>query len=481
MNVNNLLVKALGWKATIFHGDPSTYDRWVWLKRHLLPGSLRTLDAGCGSGAYTMYAAKIGNEAFGISDNENFNHLARTRANMVGVSGVKFLTADLRNLDSQLSRLGTFDQIICFETIEHILNDKKVVADLAALLKPGGRLLLTMPYRNHKALLYEQLSKTEDGGHVRWGYTHEEVRQLFADCGLETVCEDYISGLITQTLMNLMRVLLVIHQKFAWLVTFPLRILQILDRPLTDFTQYPYLSIAAIGVKRNSAFDADYFEKGTGTLFKKGYHKQMIVDYWKPVLNYILKLYRPERVLEVGCAKGFLIEELRSRGITAYGVDVSKYAISEAASEIKPFLKQCDVSNASLPYPEEFFDLILSFETLEHLTHPEKALAEMSRVLKKSGRIFISTPSPGTEVATADRTHVNVRSWRNWASSFNRYGIHLNRIHPWMWNPDIGRLGSFPEPWRTEIRKIIYTFLKILDMKLHIYGFGQKLSGAHET
>ncbi len=253
MNINNLLVKIFGWKATVLHGDPSSYDRWVWLKHHLLPGPLRTLEAGCGSGAYTMYAAKIGNEALGISNNVNFNQVAETRADMIGISGVKFLTADLRNLDREINNLGTFDQIICFETIEHILNDQKVVSDLATLLKPGGRFLVTMPYTNHKALLYEQLSTSEDGGHVRWGYTHEEIRKLFANCGLEIIREDYISGFVTQQLMNLMRILTIIHEKFAWIVTFPLRILQIFDRPLTNLVSYPYLSVAAIGIKPKSA------------------------------------------------------------------------------------------------------------------------------------------------------------------------------------------------------------------------------------
>ncbi|MGH7934815.1 MAG: hypothetical protein ACREQN_16860, partial [Candidatus Binataceae bacterium] len=63
----NALVRLLGWRATVLHGDPMTLDRWRWLKRHLRAGRLRTLDAGCGSGAFTMYAAKIGNEAVGIT------------------------------------------------------------------------------------------------------------------------------------------------------------------------------------------------------------------------------------------------------------------------------------------------------------------------------------------------------------------------------------------------------------------------------
>ena len=96
--MNNLLVRLIGWKATVLHGDPSTYDRWKWLKTHLSPGPFRTLEAGCGSGAFTMYAAKIGNEATGISNDRRSNEVARVRANMLGISNINFIEIDLRNL-----------------------------------------------------------------------------------------------------------------------------------------------------------------------------------------------------------------------------------------------------------------------------------------------------------------------------------------------------------------------------------------------
>ncbi len=248
---NNLLVKILGWKATVLHGDPSSFDRWIWLKRHLSPGPLRTLDAGCGSGAYTMYAARIGNEALGISCEERSTEVARERANILGITNVSFVTADLRHLDKKSNLIGKFNQIICFETIEHVLNDKKLLIDLSNILEIGGKLLLTAPYKNHKALLYESLSTSEDGGHVRWGYSYEEIRHLFQEAGLEMTTEEYVSGFITQKLMDLMRFLDRVHQKFAWVVTFPLRLLQIFDAPITRLLNYPYLSIGMIGIKKD--------------------------------------------------------------------------------------------------------------------------------------------------------------------------------------------------------------------------------------
>jgi hypothetical protein len=90
----------------------------------------------------------------------------------------------------------------------------------------------------------------EDGGHVRWGYTHEELRALFAPHGLEVVAEEYVTGAVTQKLMNLMRRIGEVDARAAWALTFPLRILRVLDRPVTALTRYPALSVASVAVKR---------------------------------------------------------------------------------------------------------------------------------------------------------------------------------------------------------------------------------------
>jgi len=247
--MNDDLVKLFGWKATVFHGDPAGFDRWRWLVRHLQPGPLRTLDAGCGSGAFTLYAAKIGNEALGLSFDQRNTEVARTRANILGVFNARFLQVDLRDLSQVSEDLGLFDQIICFETIEHIMDDHRLMADLSSLLKPGGRLLLTTPYKHYRHLFGDKLSVSEDGGHVRWGYTHEEIRRLFDQYGLEVQVEGYISGFVSQQITNLQRILSRLQGKLAWAFTFPLRVFQWVDRPLTRVLGYPHLSIGVVGVK----------------------------------------------------------------------------------------------------------------------------------------------------------------------------------------------------------------------------------------
>ncbi len=252
MDLTEWLIKLLGVRATALTGDPSMFDRWRFLQRHLQPGAWRTLDAGSGSGASILYAGKIGNSGVGISFDEESNKKGHMRAELLQINNIKFITADLRELDKYSEKLGLFDQIICFETIEHIFNDAKLIKDLAALLKPGGRILLTTPYKYYRPLIGDKISPCEDGGHVRWGYTHQEIRELFAKYGLKVTVEEFISGFISQKITNVIR-LLNTHLKnlITWVLVFPFRFLVVFDDPLTKLIKYPYLTIGVVATKIN--------------------------------------------------------------------------------------------------------------------------------------------------------------------------------------------------------------------------------------
>jgi SAM-dependent methyltransferase len=245
----DLLVRLLGWRATLLHGDPLVLDRARWARCHLKAGPLRTLDAGCGNGAFTFLAARLGNEALGISFENANNRKAARRAALLGIPNAIFMEADLRELDRLRGKIGPFDQAICFETIEHILDDRKLAADLAALLKPGGRLLLTAPFRNCPPLRGDRISAYEDGGHVRRGYTHDEMRELLGAAGLATVVEDYVSGVVSQRLANLEHVVGGFDARLGWAATLPLRVFQRADRAITDAARRPYYSIAIVAEK----------------------------------------------------------------------------------------------------------------------------------------------------------------------------------------------------------------------------------------
>lgn len=249
----NILLRLIGWRATLFFGTPCFFDRWKWLNRYLLAGPLKTLDAGCGVGSFTIYASKIGNQSIGVSLNEECNKRARGWAEVLKLPNAQFITARFENFEKLSRQFGKFDQIICFETIEHIQNDNELVKNLSDSLKPGGRLILTAPFKNHKPLFGEEDPRFEGGphGHERSGYSLEEIKDLFKKNELDILAEGYISGFISQKLTSLMRKIIVkTNFKIGLAATFPLRVFQIMDRPLTKFIGYPYLTVGVVGIKR---------------------------------------------------------------------------------------------------------------------------------------------------------------------------------------------------------------------------------------
>jgi 2-polyprenyl-3-methyl-5-hydroxy-6-metoxy-1,4-benzoquinol methylase len=247
------VLQTLSSRSLLINGDPTVLDRWLWLRAHLRKGHLRTFDAGCGNGAFAIYAAKVGNEVLAASFSEREQEDARRRATALGVSGIEFQILDLREIEQHRAGLGTFDQIICLETIEHVADDESLLTSLVSLLRPGGQLLLSAPFDGHHPLFTEERhpSAVEDGSHVRYGYSSKRLRELAEQAGLEVRSEAFISGVVSQKVTNLMRRL---TQRFgrpiAWAIVLPLRTLVLADAPLSRLLGYPYLSVALCGVRR---------------------------------------------------------------------------------------------------------------------------------------------------------------------------------------------------------------------------------------
>ena len=245
--VADALLRPLGRTSLLIHGDPCVVDRWLWLRGHLRRGNARTFDAGRGNGAFSIYAARLGNTVVAGSISPGEQEDARRRAAILGVEGIDFRLIDLREMQVHARELGAFDQVICLETIEHISDDAGLLHTLTGMLRPGGRLLLSTPFEGHHPLYGEERhpSGVEDGSHVRYGYAQERLRTLVEGAGLQVTSEAFISGVVSQKVTSLMRRL---RERLglmpAWALVLPLRALVVVDRPLSRALRYPYLSVA---------------------------------------------------------------------------------------------------------------------------------------------------------------------------------------------------------------------------------------------
>lgn len=127
---------------------------------------------------------------------------------------------------------------------------------------------------------------------------------------------------------------------------------------------------------------------------------------------YILSRKPMGKVLDIGCAMGYCVARLRKRGVDAWGVDVSKYALSQASDEVKPYLKLASADN--LPFKDKEFDIAFSASTFEHLPSEilAKAIAEVVRVAKRG--IIAVTPGddPYFDEDITHRTKQPLSWWR---------------------------------------------------------------------
>ncbi|OGN65413.1 MAG: methyltransferase type 11 [Chlamydiae bacterium RIFCSPHIGHO2_12_FULL_49_9] len=115
--------------------------------------------------------------------------------------------------------------------------------------------------------------------------------------------------------------------------------------------------------------------------------------FWQPVIPTFQKhfgLKAGSKVLDVGCAKGFMLHDMLQLipGVQVEGVDVSAYAIENTLESVKFRVKVADVRK--LPFKDKSFDLVISINTVHNLEKKElmKALQEIERVSK--GNSFIT-------------------------------------------------------------------------------------------
>lgn len=135
-------------------------------------------------------------------------------------------------------------------------------------------------------------------------------------------------------------------------------------------------------IKISRKYGKDYFD-GKRDYGYGGYYYD---GRWIKVAKYFknkYKLKKGSKILDVGCAKGFLIKDLIDLGIDAYGLEISDYAINNSHPSV---IGRIHKGNAKkLPFPDNSFDAVISINAIHNLNKNEclKALKEIQRVTKK--------------------------------------------------------------------------------------------------
>lgn len=137
--------------------------------------------------------------------------------------------------------------------------------------------------------------------------------------------------------------------------------------------------------------------------------KQYYERYWKtqeiledfhykwPVLKKFIPRKKDIKILDFGCGKGVItsvIEKINPLS-KIYSVDVSEEALTITKKKLPNSTLKKIADGSEIPFTDEYFEFIIASDVLEHVYDTENAFIELSRILKKNGRILISVPYNG--------------------------------------------------------------------------------------
>lgn len=98
-----------------------------------------------------------------------------------------------------------------------------------------------------------------------------------------------------------------------------------------------------------------------------------------------------KRLLDVGTGRGYLLEVARESGFDCQGLDISAYAAGKAEVNFPGRIFRGRLEEAG--YDDESFDVVTMTDLLEHVSDPRSLMAEVRRILKPGGLLFVITPN----------------------------------------------------------------------------------------
>lgn len=153
--------------------------------------------------------------------------------------------------------------------------------------------------------------------------------------------------------------------------------------------------ITQLAIKRHD-IDASHFQEAYSKQERKLSKKEIVFLYGRKLvldeLSLVLdELPKGSKILDVGCGTAHLTYWIRERGFDVYGIEPSSEMFHYAKQNF-PEIEIKQAISSKIPYPDNYFNLIVAFEVLRYLDKNEniKSYKEFHRVLKPNGRFFVT-------------------------------------------------------------------------------------------
>ena len=167
-------------------------------------------------------------------------------------------------------------------------------------------------------------------------------------------------------------------------------------------------------------FDKHYFNGGSkvGGYAHEGYRDFPV--HW--VTAEKVMGFKPSSVLEIGCARGYVLKKIQDQGVPVGGLEISKHCyLTRAIDNITNW----DICKTPWPIPDKFFDLCYSVAVLEHI--PEKHLESVIKEIDRVSNRGVHGIDFGSHDDGFDQTHFTLRDKEWWENRFPKNHIIFDK------------------------------------------------------
>ncbi len=144
---------------------------------------------------------------------------------------------------------------------------------------------------------------------------------------------------------------------------------------------------------------------------------------------------RGSRLLEIGSGLGHLVGQLEN-SFEAHAVDINHWALKESLQVADSTLHVAS-SAEELPFADGMFGVVIIKHVVEHLPHPERAIAEIGRVIAPGGTLILATPNLASLlkpwkgvrwIGYQDPTHIALKPPEDWLSLVRANRFQVQRV-----------------------------------------------------
>ena len=171
---------------------------------------------------------------------------------------------------------------------------------------------------------------------------------------------------------------------------------------------------------------------------------------------------RQGRILDVGCATGYLLEVARRRGFEPFGVELNRVSARQAQEKFGAAHVHCG-SVDDAPFPAGSFQVVVMSDLLEHVRSPRKLLAQTHRLLAPAGAVVVVAPDAGALSARVlkagwtdyKREHLFCFDKRTLAAALRQADFTVCEVRPFPKYLDLTyirqQLTEYPTPFLTPL------------------------------